>query len=126
MGYRCCIPQVKPLLNQKQQQKRLTWATEKQHWTVAQWLHVIQKSRSENKWALWSTHWECCSLFETYRGFCRPFRTHWEHCSLFGTHWRCCMESGQLWDHWSENLRSQALLDHQIRAYVPNKKHEGT
>ena len=36
-GYRCRIPQVKPLLNQKQQQKRLTWATEKQHWTVAQW-----------------------------------------------------------------------------------------
>ncbi|KAI2647705.1 hypothetical protein H4Q32_031255 [Labeo rohita] len=27
--------QVKPLLNQKQRQKRLTWATEKQHWTVA-------------------------------------------------------------------------------------------
>uniref|UniRef100_A0A9J7ZR91 Transposase Tc1-like domain-containing protein n=1 Tax=Cyprinus carpio carpio TaxID=630221 RepID=A0A9J7ZR91_CYPCA len=25
------------LLNQKQRQKRLTWATEKQHWTVAQW-----------------------------------------------------------------------------------------
>ncbi|ROI81842.1 Leukocyte antigen CD37 [Anabarilius grahami] len=37
MGYRCRIPQVKPLLNQKQRQKRLTWATEKQHWTVAQW-----------------------------------------------------------------------------------------
>ncbi|KAL0177785.1 hypothetical protein M9458_026679, partial [Cirrhinus mrigala] len=37
MGYRCHIPQVKPLLNQKQRQKRLTWATEKQHWTVAQW-----------------------------------------------------------------------------------------
>ncbi|CAM4656440.1 unnamed protein product [Leuciscus chuanchicus] len=38
MGYRCRIPKVKPLLNQKQRQKRLTWATEKQHWTVAQWL----------------------------------------------------------------------------------------
>ncbi|CAM4550490.1 unnamed protein product [Leuciscus chuanchicus] len=38
MGYRCRIPQVKPLLNQKQRQKRLNWATEKQHWTVAQWL----------------------------------------------------------------------------------------
>ncbi|KAL0194984.1 hypothetical protein M9458_008556, partial [Cirrhinus mrigala] len=37
MGYRCRIPQVKPLLNQKRRQKRLTWATEKQHWTVAQW-----------------------------------------------------------------------------------------
>ncbi|ROK35757.1 Protein L-Myc-1b [Anabarilius grahami] len=40
MGYRCRIPQVKPLLNQKQRQKRLTWATEKQHWTVAQWSKV--------------------------------------------------------------------------------------
>ncbi|KAG1927929.1 IS630 family transposase [Pimephales promelas] len=39
MGYRCRIPQVKPLLNQKQRQKRLTWAIEKQHWTVAQMLH---------------------------------------------------------------------------------------
>ncbi|KAG1924767.1 hypothetical protein F2P79_025946, partial [Pimephales promelas] len=42
MGYRCRIPQVKPLLNQKKQQKHLTWATENQHWTVAQWLHVIR------------------------------------------------------------------------------------
>ncbi|KAG1927713.1 hypothetical protein F2P79_024069 [Pimephales promelas] len=48
MGYRCCIPQVKPLLNQKQRQKRLTWATEKQHWTVAQWLHVIRKLRCQS------------------------------------------------------------------------------
>uniref|UniRef100_A0A9J8B1B1 HTH cro/C1-type domain-containing protein n=1 Tax=Cyprinus carpio carpio TaxID=630221 RepID=A0A9J8B1B1_CYPCA len=29
------------LLNQKQRQKRLTWATEKQHWTVAQWSKVL-------------------------------------------------------------------------------------
>ena len=35
MSYRCRIPQVKTLLNQKQRQKRLTWAAEKQHWTVA-------------------------------------------------------------------------------------------
>lgn len=48
MGYRCRIPQVKPLLNQKQRQKRLTWATEKQHWTVAQILHVIRKSRCQS------------------------------------------------------------------------------
>ncbi|TRY92677.1 hypothetical protein DNTS_007718, partial [Danionella cerebrum] len=44
MGYRCRIPQVKPLLNQKQQQKHLTWATEKQHWTVAQILPVVRNS----------------------------------------------------------------------------------
>uniref|UniRef100_A0A6I8QUR5 HTH cro/C1-type domain-containing protein n=2 Tax=Xenopus tropicalis TaxID=8364 RepID=A0A6I8QUR5_XENTR len=47
MGYRCCIPQVKPLLNQKQRQKRLTWATEKQHWTVAQWSKLIFSDESK-------------------------------------------------------------------------------
>ena len=38
MGYRCRIPRskVKPLLKHKQRQKRLSWASEKQHWTVAQ------------------------------------------------------------------------------------------
>ena len=46
VGYRCRIPQVKPLLNQKQWQKRLTWATEKQHWTVAQWSKVLFSDES--------------------------------------------------------------------------------
>lgn len=45
-GYRCCIPQVKPLLNQKQREKRLTWATEKQHWTVAQRSKVLFSDES--------------------------------------------------------------------------------
>ncbi|KAL0152679.1 hypothetical protein M9458_052402 [Cirrhinus mrigala] len=47
MGYRCRIPQVKPLLNQKQRQKRLTWATEKQHWTLAQWSKVLFSDESK-------------------------------------------------------------------------------
>ncbi|KAL0148351.1 hypothetical protein M9458_056331 [Cirrhinus mrigala] len=47
IGYRCRIPQVKPLLNQKQRQKRLTWATEKQHWTVAQWSKVLFSDESK-------------------------------------------------------------------------------
>ncbi|KAI2666782.1 Transposable element Tc1 transposase [Labeo rohita] len=47
MGYRCRIPQVKPLLNQKRRQKRLTWATEKQHWTVAQWSKVLFSDESK-------------------------------------------------------------------------------
>ncbi|KAI2647801.1 Transposable element Tcb1 transposase [Labeo rohita] len=47
MGYRCRIPQVKPLLNQKQRQKRLTWATENQHWTVAQWSKVLFSDESK-------------------------------------------------------------------------------
>ncbi len=28
---------TKPLLNQRQRQKHLTWAVEKKNWTVAQW-----------------------------------------------------------------------------------------
>uniref|UniRef100_A0A9J8CQR8 Transposase Tc1-like domain-containing protein n=1 Tax=Cyprinus carpio carpio TaxID=630221 RepID=A0A9J8CQR8_CYPCA len=35
------------LLNQKQRQKRLTWATEKQHWTVAQWSKVLFSDKSK-------------------------------------------------------------------------------
>ncbi len=37
---------TKPLLKQRQRQKRLTWAVEKKNWTVAQWSKVIWKSRS--------------------------------------------------------------------------------
>ncbi|CAJ0958969.1 unnamed protein product [Ranitomeya imitator] len=47
MGYRCRIPQVKPLLNHKQWQRRLTWATEKQHWTVAKWSQVLFSDESK-------------------------------------------------------------------------------
>ncbi|KAI2652322.1 Transposable element Tcb2 transposase [Labeo rohita] len=36
-GYSCRIPLVKPLLNHRQRQRRLTWAKEKKKWTVAQW-----------------------------------------------------------------------------------------
>ena len=36
MGFKCRIPLVKPLLNKKQRQKRLTWAKEKNNWSVAQ------------------------------------------------------------------------------------------
>ncbi len=50
---------TKPLLNQRQRQKHLTWAVEKKNWTVAQWskvlfsdeckiLHFIWKSRSQS------------------------------------------------------------------------------
>uniref|UniRef100_A0A9J7WV26 HTH cro/C1-type domain-containing protein n=2 Tax=Cyprinus carpio carpio TaxID=630221 RepID=A0A9J7WV26_CYPCA len=38
------------LLKQKQRQKRLTWATEKQHWTVAQWSKVLFSD--ENKFCM--------------------------------------------------------------------------
>uniref|UniRef100_A0A8C2EQQ7 Transposase n=1 Tax=Cyprinus carpio TaxID=7962 RepID=A0A8C2EQQ7_CYPCA len=39
-GY-SCIPLVKPLLNHRQHQRRLTWAKEKKNWTFAQWSKVL-------------------------------------------------------------------------------------
>ncbi len=37
---------TKPLLNQRQHQKRLTWAVEKKNWTVAQWSKVLFSDKS--------------------------------------------------------------------------------
>ncbi len=37
---------TKPLLNQRQHQKRLTWAVEKKNWTVAQWSKVLFSDES--------------------------------------------------------------------------------
>ncbi len=45
-GYSCCIPLVKPLLNHRQRQRRLTWAKEKKSWTVAQWSKVLFSDES--------------------------------------------------------------------------------
>ncbi|KAI5624440.1 hypothetical protein C0J50_15962, partial [Silurus asotus] len=39
-GYSCLIPLVKPILNQRQCQRLLTWDKEKKNWTVAQWSKV--------------------------------------------------------------------------------------
>ncbi len=36
-----------PLLNQRQRQKRLTWAVEKNNWTVAQWSKVLFSDESK-------------------------------------------------------------------------------
>ena len=47
MGYNCHIPLVKPLLNQRQRQKGVTWAKEKKDWTVAQWSKVLFSDESE-------------------------------------------------------------------------------
>ncbi len=47
MGYKCHIPRVKPLLDQKQRQKHLTWAVEKKNWTVAQWSKVLFSDESK-------------------------------------------------------------------------------
>ncbi len=37
----------KPLLKQKQHQKHLTWAVEKNNWTVAQWSKVLFSDKSK-------------------------------------------------------------------------------
>ncbi len=46
-GYSCRIPLVKPLLNHRQRQRRLTWAKEKMNWTVAQWSKVLFSDESK-------------------------------------------------------------------------------
>ncbi len=46
-GYSCRIPLVKPLLNQRQRQRRLTWAKEKKNWTVAQWSKIFFSDESK-------------------------------------------------------------------------------
>ena len=38
---------TKPLLNQRQRQKRLTWAVEKKNWTVATWSKVLFSDESK-------------------------------------------------------------------------------
>ena len=47
MGYNSRIPMVKPLLNSRQRKKRLTWAMEKKHWTVAEWSKVLFSDESK-------------------------------------------------------------------------------
>ncbi len=46
-GYSCHIPLVKPLLNHRQHQRRLTWTKEKKNWTVAQWSKVLFSDESK-------------------------------------------------------------------------------
>ncbi len=43
MGFSCRIPCVKPLLNNRQRQKRLAWAKDKKDWTAAEWLCSLMK-----------------------------------------------------------------------------------
>ncbi|KAI2649443.1 hypothetical protein H4Q32_015398 [Labeo rohita] len=45
-GYSCRIPLFNPLLNHRQCQRRLTWATKKKKWTVAQWSKVLFSERA--------------------------------------------------------------------------------
>ncbi len=47
MGYKCRIARLKPLLKQRHRQKHLTWAKEKNNWTVAQWSKVLFPDESK-------------------------------------------------------------------------------
>uniref|UniRef100_A0A9J7ZNT0 Transposase Tc1-like domain-containing protein n=1 Tax=Cyprinus carpio carpio TaxID=630221 RepID=A0A9J7ZNT0_CYPCA len=46
-GYSRHIPLVKPLLNHRQRQRRLTWAKKKKNWTVVQWSKVLFSDESK-------------------------------------------------------------------------------
>ncbi len=47
MGFSCPIPCVKPLLNNRQRQKRLAWAKDKKDWTAAEWSKVMFSDESK-------------------------------------------------------------------------------
>ncbi len=46
MGFSCHIPCVKPLLNNRQRQKRLAWAKDKKDRTAAEWSKVMFSDES--------------------------------------------------------------------------------
>ncbi len=54
MGFSCRIPCVKPLLNNRQRQKRLAWAKDKKDWTAAEWSKVMFffLFGSQRRWSL--------------------------------------------------------------------------
>ncbi len=45
--FSCRIPCVKPLLNNRQRQKRLAWAKDKKDWTAAEWAKVMFSDESK-------------------------------------------------------------------------------
>ncbi len=47
MGFSCRIPCVKPLLNNRQRQKRLAWAKDEKDWTAAEWSKVMFSDESQ-------------------------------------------------------------------------------
>ncbi len=49
MGFSCRIPCVKPLLNNRQRQKRLAWAKDKKDWTAAEWSKVMFSDKKKKK-----------------------------------------------------------------------------
>ncbi len=58
MGFSCRIPCVKPLLNNRQRQKRLAWAKDKKDWTAAEWSKVMFSD--ESKFCISFGNQGCC------------------------------------------------------------------
>ncbi len=54
MGFSCRIPCVKPLLNNRQRQKRLAWAKDKKDWTAAEWSKVMFSDESKFCISFWN------------------------------------------------------------------------
>ncbi|KAL0199152.1 hypothetical protein M9458_007692, partial [Cirrhinus mrigala] len=48
MAFSCRFPCVKPLLNNRQRQKRLAWAKDKKDWTAAEWSKVMKRGEARN------------------------------------------------------------------------------
>ncbi len=66
MGFSCHIPCVKPLLKNRQRQKRLAWAKDKKDWTAAEWSKVMFSDESTLLHFLWKSGSQ--SLEEERRG----------------------------------------------------------
>ncbi len=66
MGFSCRISCVKPLLNNRQHQKRLVWAKDKQDWTAAEWSKVMFSDEKSILHFLWKSGSQ--SLEEERRG----------------------------------------------------------
>ncbi len=66
MGFSCRIPCVKPLLNNRQRQKRLAWAKDKKDWTAAELSKVMFSDESKFCISFWKSGSQ--SLEEERRG----------------------------------------------------------
>ncbi len=80
---------VRPLLKQKQRQKHLTWAKEKNNWTVAQWSKVLFSGESKFCISFVNQGLESGGRLERHRiqAAWSPvwsFQSHW----WFGVSWR--------------------------------------
>ncbi len=75
---------TKPLLNQRQRQKRLTWAKEKKNWTVAQWSKVLFSDESKFCISFGNQGLESAGRLERHR-----IQAAWSLVWSFWSQWWC-------------------------------------